>query len=248
MQGRDVERLLPSAAPACPWQGSWWGPQGCRPSAWSPAQLWGFPVKKKQLKNNAWGNPSGGACPSPQAVPLLIPEASVSLRSSAGEHLRGQEGGRPLPTVPARPALGGGSPPGGQCGSERGAGDLLGDALLLALLLGVGWGLCRVRRPSSFTPGGASLQRPLPPAPREFSVAARTNDAKPTATKQRTFIFSQSGGQKSLGGRVAPARSGSGGSRHPALWSSLPSLSALQMTFFPVSPRLETGLQRPFLK
>lgn len=74
-------------------------------------------------------------------------------------------------------------------------------------LLGVGWGLCRVRRPSSFTPGGASLQRPLPPAPREFSVAARTNDPKPTATKQRTFIFSQSGGQKSLGGRsLLPAR------------------------------------------
>lgn len=111
-----------------------------------------------------------------------------------------------------------------------------------------------MRRPSSFTPGGASLQRLLPPAPREFSVAARTNDPKPTATKQRTFIFSQSGGQKSLGGgsllparaREAPGTQPCG--RHPALWSSLPSLSALQTTFFPVSPRLETGLQRPFLK
>lgn len=204
----------------------------------------GLSGKKKTTKKTTHGEILAGACPSPQAVPLLIPEASVSLRSSAGEHLRGQEGARPLPTVPARPALGGGSPPGGQCGSERGAGDLLGDAPLL----GVGWGLCRVRRPSSFTPGGSSLQRPLPPAPREFSVAARTNDPKPTATKQRTFIFSQSRRPEVSGGRVAPARSGSGGSRHPALWSSLPSLSALQTTFFPVSPRLETGLQRPFLK
>lgn len=167
----------------------------------------GLSGKKKTTKKTTHGEILAGACPSPQAVPLLIPEASVSLRSSAGEHLRGQEGARPLPTVPARPALGGGSPPGGQCGSERGAGDLLGDAPLLALLLGVGWGLCRVRRPSSFTPGGSSLQRPLPPAPREFSVAARTNDPKPTATKQRTFIFSQSGGQKSLGGgSLLPAR------------------------------------------
>lgn len=164
----------------------------------------GLSGKKKTTKKTTHGEIlAGGPAPRPRQFPCSFPKhgchsgaRQVSTSGVRKVHARS-------PPFPARPALGGGSPPGGQCGSERGAGDLLGDAPLL----GVGWGLCRVRRPSSFTPRGSSLQRPLPPAPREFSVAARTNDPKPTATKQRTFIFSQSGGQKSLGGgSLLPAR------------------------------------------
>lgn len=159
VQGREVERLLPSAAPASPWQGSWQGPQGCRPPAWSPAQLWGFLVKPTQGDILAGGLPLPHRLRCCPAVSLSIPEASVSpvaLRSSAGEHLRVRKVGAHSPpfTVPVLSSPGGEGLPQEDSAAQRGVGDLLSDAQLVR----VGWGLsrppnlCQVRGPPSFAP------------------------------------------------------------------------------------------------